>query len=104
MLIYSKPTGAKVTINHHTYGKTPDDGMTPLVVTSNWYWHYLVEVEKEGYQKHMSDVEIKAKWWAKFPLDIFVEVLPFPVYDEHVRYFTLDPLPPNPALLPKIER
>ncbi len=97
VIIDSTPEGAIVTFNDMERGKTP------ITIPFKWYWEHKVQLEKEGYQTLVANEEFKPKFWMRFPLDLFVEAMPFPVYDTHKLHYTLEPATEQENLLDETE-
>ena len=84
--IDSQPSGAMVTVNYVERGRTPID--IPIL----WYWHYQIELEKEGYDKIVKDERFYAPWYAAIPpFDLIVEAIPIPIRNTYRRSYTLTP-------------
>ncbi len=82
--IVSDPPGAKVTLNRHYIGDTPQ--MTPF----KWYWYNDITLKKEGYKTLKVHERIKAPFYLWIPFDFFVEILPFKIYDTRFLYYELE--------------
>ncbi|MDP6538106.1 MAG: PEGA domain-containing protein [Planctomycetota bacterium] len=82
----SQPPGATVRLDDRLVGETPLD--LPFV----HHGTRRVTCTLEGYQPLVRVVEIDAPWWARFPLDLFSEVLlPLGWRDVHRVEIALEP-------------
>ena len=86
MVITTEPSGARVAVENEDRGNTPID--IPFI----WYWHYKIDVEKEGYERLETFERFRTPPWFVFPLDLFWEVLPVPIPDVRKRHYVLKPL------------
>ncbi len=86
VIITSDPPQADVTFKN-TYR-----GRTPLTIPIIWYWFYDVEVEKEGYERIVTQERFHAPVWFYMPFDLLMEALPFPIYDTKYRHYILTPV------------
>ena len=84
--IDSDPSDAVVTLNDQEIGRTP--------VTTNfkWYGYYDANVRKDGYQTLKVQAPVIAPWWQWVPFDLFAEILPVRLTDQHFLHFTLQPM------------
>ena len=85
LTIDSDPPGALVYLNDQEVGRTP------LKREFTWYGWYDVALRMEGYRTHKTSSPVIAPGWLWVPLDLFVELLPFPVKDEHRLHYKLTP-------------
>jgi hypothetical protein len=83
MRISSSPSLADVYINDVHYGRTP------VEVPFTWYWHYKVELRKEGYEPSVNMERLRAPVYFWIPFDLVFELLPFPVYDTKKFHYDL---------------
>jgi hypothetical protein len=83
--ITSEPSGAAVTVNGETYGRTP------VSVPFIWYWYYDVQLKSKGYETLNVRERMYAPPYFYIPLDLFFELLPFPVYDNRYRHYYMTP-------------
>jgi len=100
--VTSDPPGATVRIDDQVVGETPLDFS---------YEHYGIRrltLRREGYLTQSERVELDPVWYARFPFDIFSEILfPFGWKDRRLVHLTLIPgedLEGAPSLLSVIER
>jgi hypothetical protein len=86
LTIDSDPAGAVVTLNDQEIGRTP--------VTTNfkWYGYYDVSVRKDGYQTLKAKSPVIAPWWQWVPFDLFAEIMPVRLADQHFLHFMLQPI------------
>ena len=83
LTIDSDPPGALVYLNDQEVGRTP------LKREFTWYGWYDVAVRKEGYRTVKETAPVVAPAWLWVPLDLFMELLPFPVQDRHRLHYKL---------------
>lgn len=50
-------------------------GVSPVMVSFNWYGDYCVRISKEGYETLDTHRELEGPWYDKFPFDFFAGVL-----------------------------
>ena len=91
MTIKSDPPGALVYLNDQEVGRTP------LKRDFIWYGNYQVEVRKEGYETLKMHKWITAPIYGWVPLDLFAQLQPFTLTDNHNLYFKLTPESPTAA-------
>ena len=86
--IESDPPGAAVQLDRERVGTTP---------YSTEFLHYgthRLTLSLDGYKPYERDLEVRAPWYARFPMDIFSEVLlPIGWKDHKVARVTLEPTP-----------
>ena len=70
--ITSEPPGATIRIDGETVGATP------MRIPFHHYGVRRVTLYHEGYLTHSEPVQLEPKWYARFPFDLFSEVL-FPI-------------------------
>ena len=85
VIVTSQPSGADITMNGVYRGQTP------ITIPFGWYWFYDFEVEKEGFQKLESRERFKAPVWFYIPFDLFLEAMPFRIYDTKRLNYSLVP-------------
>lgn len=85
LIIKSDPPGAEIFLNDKREGRTPYD--KPFL----WYGSYRVTLGKDGYQRLDDHVTLRSPWYLWIPLDLVVELLPFPVRDTKVLSYQLKP-------------
>jgi hypothetical protein len=85
LTIDSDPPGALVYLNDQEVGRTP------VRREFTWYGTYDVAVRKEGYRTLKTQSPVIAPPWLWVPLDLVMELLPFPVQDRHRLHYTLKP-------------
>lgn len=73
--VRTEPAGALVYVNDQLRGETP------LEYDFEWYGWHRVTVRKEGYARIDDRRLIRAPVYLWIPLDLVVELLPFPVHD-----------------------
>ena len=87
--VTSEPSGALVYLNGDEVGRTP------MRKTFTWYGTYDVELRKEGYETKVTQAKVWAPWWQIPPIDLFAELVPVPLQDNHAVGYTLDPVKPE---------
>jgi hypothetical protein len=75
MRITSSPTRADVFVNDVHYGRTP------VEVPFTWYWHYKIELRKEGYEPVARIERLRTPVYFLIPFDLIMEMMPFPITD-----------------------
>jgi hypothetical protein len=85
LTITSEPSGAAVVVNGDYHGTTPVE--VPFI----WYWYYEVELRQDGYEGLKVRERMQTPVWALIPLDFFIELMPFNVYDRHYRHYFMEP-------------
>ncbi len=89
MVVKSDPEGATVHFDDE------DKGITPASFTFDFYGNREIKLEKDGYQTKRELVRLKPPLYARFPLDIFFDLLlPFKITDKHTYTCTLSPIKP----------
>jgi hypothetical protein len=84
--VTSEPSGALVYLNGEEVGRTP------MRKTFVWYGTYDVELRKEGYETKVTQAKVWAPWWQIPPIDLFAELVPLPLQDNHAVSYTLEPV------------
>ena len=84
--VQSEPPGALVYLNGEEAGRTP------MRKTFIWYGTYDVELRKEGYETKVTEAKVWAPWWQIPPIDLFAELVPLPLQDNHEVSYTLKPV------------
>jgi PEGA domain len=87
--VTSEPSGALVYLNGEEVGRTP------MRKDFLWYGTYDVELRKEGYETKVAEAKVWAPWWQIPPIDLFAELIPLPLQDNHAVSYTLDPVSPE---------
>lgn len=78
-------------------------GTTPYAYDFEWYgWHRLT-LNKPGYERLDDHVQLLAPTYLWIPLDLVMELLPFPIRDTKILSYTLTvkaqlPEPQRPVL------
>ncbi|HIG86895.1 MAG TPA: PEGA domain-containing protein [Planctomycetes bacterium] len=86
LTIESDPAGAQVRLDEELVGQTP------LTLPFDFHGTRRISVYLEGYQVWTERVEIKAPWWARFPLDLISDnLIPWRLHDEHAVHAALTP-------------
>ena len=86
LTIESDPAGAQVRLDEKLVGQTP------LTLPFDYHGTRRISVYLEGYQVWSEKVEIKAPWWAQFPLDLISDhLIPWRLHDEHAVHAALTP-------------
>lgn len=86
LVLDSVPTGADVRLDDRLIG------VTPLRVPFQHYGQRRLALYKDGYRTYTAPLRLRAPWWARFPIDIFTEVL-LPLGLDDVREITIDLVP-----------
>ena len=84
--IDSDPSGAVVTLNDQEVGRTP------VTTSFKWYGYYDVNVRKDGFQTIKAKSPVIAPWWQWVPFDLFAELLPIRLTDQHFLHYTVQPI------------
>jgi hypothetical protein len=84
--VTSEPSGALVYLNGEEVGRTP------MRKAFLWYGTYDVELRKEGYETKVTEAKVWAPWWQIPPVDLFAELIPLPLQDNHAVSYTLTPV------------
>ncbi len=89
--IRTEPSGAQVFVEGEEIGTTP---------TAFKFDHYgtrdvllvlpTIEDESIYYKPIREQVDLQPRWWSAFPIDFFVEILPFTVTDTHTVVYTFE--------------
>ena len=97
LTIRTDPPGAMVYINDQLKGTSP--------VTYNfmWYGWHRVTLRKEGFQRLDDRKQLHAPIYLWIPLDLMMELLPFPIRDTREWSYTLTPSPAPPMPQPPTE-
>lgn len=86
LTIESEPSGATVRLDERVVG------VTPYTEEFFDYGTRRITLYKTGFKSQSELVELKAPWFARFPADIFTEILfPFGWRDRHTRKLVLEP-------------
>jgi hypothetical protein len=87
LTIRSEPPGALAYLNDQLIGPTP------ATFDFQWYgWHRLT-LRKEGYERVDDRQRIHAPFYFWIPLDLVMELMPFPVRDTREWSYAMTPLP-----------
>jgi len=81
--IDSRPTGASVRLDDTLVG------VTPLELPLEHYGRRRLALYKEGYRTYSEPLRLDPPWWARFPIDIFTEVV-LPLGLDDVRTIEID--------------
>jgi hypothetical protein len=71
-------------------------GVTPITIPFEWYWHYDIALQKEGYEKFEVIERFRTPPWFLMPLDLFAELIPIPIPDHRRRHYVLKPKAADP--------
>ena len=94
LTIRTDPPGASVFVNDISRG------VTPVTYDFAWYgWHRVI-LQKSGYERLDDRRMIRAPIYLWIPIDLAMEILPFPVRDRRTWNYTLTPLEEPPAPQP----
>ncbi|MEM6675721.1 MAG: PEGA domain-containing protein [Planctomycetota bacterium] len=84
--VESTPPGATVRLDDVVIGRTP------LEVPFGHYGRRRLSLYRPGYRTHTESLELKTPWYARFPIDVFTEVLlPLDIDDVRERDILLVP-------------
>ena len=78
-------------------------GTSPLTYDFMWYGWHRVTLRKEGFQRLDDRKQLRAPAYLWIPLDLVMELLPFPIRDTREWSYTLSPAPVTPAPSPPTE-
>ena len=81
--IDSRPTGASVRLDDTLVG------VTPLELPLEHYGRRRLALYKDGYRTYSEPLRLDPPWWARFPIDIFTEVV-LPLGLDDVREIEID--------------
>ena len=85
LTIRSEPPGALVYFNDQLIGESP------VTYDFTWYgWHRII-LRKQGYDRLDDHKELRAPLYLWIPLDLVMELLPFPIRDARTWSYTLTP-------------
>ncbi len=77
-------------------------GTTPYAYDFGWYgWHRLT-LNKPGYERLDDHVQLLAPMYLWIPLDLVMELLPFPIRDMKTLSYTLTVKPKLPEPQPPV--
>ena len=86
LTINTEPQGALVVLNDE------EIGVSPVMVSFEWYGDYWVRISKEGYETLNTHRELKGPWYDQFPFDFFAQILyPKRIVDSYEWTFELAP-------------
>ena len=86
LTINTQPQEAVVTLNDE------EVGLSPAMVSFNWYGDYNVRISKEGYETLKTHRKLKGPWYDYFPFDFFAQVLNSKrIVDSYEWTFELEP-------------
>jgi hypothetical protein len=77
-------------------------GTTPLSYDFEWYGWYRITLMKDGYERLDDRVRIRAPFYLWIPLDLVMELVPFPIRDDQVLSYELTPRQPLPEPTPPV--
>jgi len=98
LTIRSEPDGAEILVNDKHLG------VTPYTYDFEWYGWHRITLTKEGYERLDDRALIRAPFYLWIPLDLAMELVPFPIRDTKVLSYQLvlkKPLPEPTA--PRLE-
>ena len=85
LTIRTDPPGALVYVNDELKGKSP------VTYDFVWYGWHRVMVRKEGYERVEDRKQLRAPVYLWIPLDLAMELLPFPIRDTRTWEYKLSP-------------
>ena len=93
LTIRTVPPGANVYINDVL------EGVSPVSYDFMWYGWHRVSIRKDGYERVDDRKWLRAPAYLWIPLDLAMELVPFPIRDERTWSYTLLPeqVPPSPV-------
>jgi len=96
LAIRSEPDGAELLVNDRRLGTTPYSyGFV-------WYGWYRISLTREGYERLDDRTLLRAPFYLWIPLDLVMELLPFPIRDTKALSYTLVPKTPLPEPIPPV--
>lgn len=84
IVINSDPPRSKVSFDDVYRGKTPIE--IPLL----FFWYHKIKVEQEGYKTIEKIERFYAPPWFYVPLDLIMEIMPFPIYKTYNKFYMLE--------------
>ena len=85
LTIRSEPPGALVYVNDRLVGESP------VTYDFTWYgWHRVI-LRKQGYERLEDRQQLRAPLYLWIPVDLVMELLPFPIRDARTWVYTLTP-------------
>jgi hypothetical protein len=94
LTIKTEPSEAQVYVNDRLLGKSP------VSYDFEWYGWHRVMIRKEGYTPVNEKKLLKAPLYLWIPLDLVMELLPFPIRDTRTWSYQLNATPTLPAPVP----
>ena len=88
MTIRTEPPGAVVYVNDEL------KGTSPVTYDFSFYGWQRVTLRKEGFERLDERRLLKAPMYLWIPLDLFMELMPFPIADVHTWSYALTPAAP----------
>ena len=85
LTIRTTPPGASVYVNDQLQGESP------VSYDFGWYGWHRVTIRKDGFERLDDRKLLRAPFYLWIPLDLVVELLPFPVRDTHTWSYALSP-------------
>ena len=99
MTIRTEPPGASVYVNDER------KGISPVTYDFDFYGWQRVTLRKEGFERLDERRLLKAPIYLWIPLDLFMELMPFPITDTHTWSYVLTPAAPletpTPPVIPQ---
>lgn len=83
LTIKSDPPGADIYFDDKLVGKTP------LEFDFMWYAKHRIRLEKKEFETLAATENIKSPFFMWIPIDLFSEVMPFPLKDERTLSYKL---------------
>ncbi|MBI3996941.1 MAG: PEGA domain-containing protein [Candidatus Omnitrophica bacterium] len=94
LTIRTDPARALVYVNDELKGKSP------VTYDFMWYGWHRVMIRKDGYARVDDRKLLTAPVYLWIPLDLVMELLPFPIRDRRTWSYTLAPTPTLPTPVP----
>ncbi|MBI2093919.1 MAG: PEGA domain-containing protein [Candidatus Omnitrophica bacterium] len=88
LTIRTEPPGAMVYVNDQLKGESP------VKYDFLWYGWHRVMVRKEGFERVEDRKLLRSPAYLWIPLDLIMELVPFPIRDNRSWSYTLTPVAP----------
>ena len=94
LTVRTDPPGAMVYVNDQL------KGASPVTYDFRWYGWHRVMLRKNGFERVEDRQLLRAPVYFWIPLDLAMELLPFPIRDARTWAYTLNPTPVPPSPVP----
>jgi hypothetical protein len=91
LTVESDPPGALVVMNDQEIGRTP------FTRDFTWYGWYDIQLRKSGYETVSTRAKVIAPIWQWPPFDLFAELVPLHLKDQHHLSYKLTPASTQPV-------